>query len=131
MIAEPYDMQWRIRWADEKKKMAVLCTKEDHALMEMLWATVREDLNCTITTVISNHTDLKKATESLGFTFHHGMLHYPLVAQLVQHQLTDMLHWLFGLKCQSRRERRSKQRRRSCSCWVMQTLQFWPGTCRS
>ena len=72
MIAEPYKMQWALKFEDEYKKIAILCTKEDHALMEMLWAVMRKDLKCTVTVVISNHTDLQQPTEALGFKYHHG-----------------------------------------------------------
>uniref|UniRef100_A0A061RW76 Formyltetrahydrofolate deformylase n=1 Tax=Tetraselmis sp. GSL018 TaxID=582737 RepID=A0A061RW76_9CHLO len=71
MIARPYGMEWAIKWEDEAKRVAILCTKEDHALMEMLWGVARRDLRCDVTAVISNHTELQKATESLGFKFHH------------------------------------------------------------
>jgi len=71
MIAEPYDMTWYLRWHSELKKIAILCTKEDHALMEILWATTRQDLPCEITTVVGNHDDLRPATEQLGYNYVH------------------------------------------------------------
>lgn len=72
MIAAPYGMRWALKWEDEVKRVAVLCTKEDHALLEILWAVTRGELaGCEITAVISNHTDLRAATEALGFAFHH------------------------------------------------------------
>eukprot|EP00193_Tetraselmis_chui_P007642 CAMPEP_0177765324 /NCGR_PEP_ID=MMETSP0491_2-20121128/7933_1 /TAXON_ID=63592 /ORGANISM="Tetraselmis chuii, Strain PLY429" /LENGTH=158 /DNA_ID=CAMNT_0019281669 /DNA_START=19 /DNA_END=492 /DNA_ORIENTATION=- len=30
MIAAPYGMRWALKWEDEVKRVAVLCTKEDH-----------------------------------------------------------------------------------------------------
>mmetsp|Transcript_14111 Transcript_14111/g.36215 ORF Transcript_14111/g.36215 Transcript_14111/m.36215 type:complete len:398 (+) Transcript_14111:255-1448(+) len=71
MIAAPYHMKWALKWEDEPKRIAVLCTKEDHALMEILWGVVRNDLRCEVAAVISNHTDLRGTTEGLGFAFHH------------------------------------------------------------
>mmetsp|Transcript_36415 Transcript_36415/g.114928 ORF Transcript_36415/g.114928 Transcript_36415/m.114928 type:complete len:215 (-) Transcript_36415:110-754(-) len=70
MVAGPYNMTWNLRWSDQKKRMAVLCSKEDHALMEILWASRRGDLPVEIVAVISNHDNLRAATESLGFAFH-------------------------------------------------------------
>jgi formyltetrahydrofolate deformylase len=71
VLATRFKMDWQITYAAEKKKMAVLVSKYDHAVFEILWRWSRGELDCEITTVISNHPDLKAAVESFGVPFVH------------------------------------------------------------
>ena len=70
-VAEPYGMQWQISYASEKKRMAVLVSRHDHVLMDLLWRTSRGDLPATIPMVISNHDDLRDEVERFGIEYHH------------------------------------------------------------
>jgi formyltetrahydrofolate deformylase len=70
-IAAQYNMQWRISHAAVKKRMAILVSAHDHALMELLWGWQRGHLACEITQVISNHNTLRAAVEGFGVPFHH------------------------------------------------------------
>ena len=64
-------MQWQISYASEKKRMAVLVSRHDHVLMDLLWRTSRGDLPATIPMVISNHDDLRDEVERFGIEYHH------------------------------------------------------------
>ncbi|MZR61512.1 formyltetrahydrofolate deformylase [Alcanivorax sp. DP30] len=70
-VAEPYGMQWQISYASEKKRMAVLVSKHDHVLMDLLWRTSRGDMPAVIPLVISNHDDLREEVERFGIEYHH------------------------------------------------------------
>lgn len=70
-VAKPYAMDWRLTLSNERKKVAVLVSKHDHALLELLWAWKRGDLRADITTVISNHPDLGEAVGTFGVPFVH------------------------------------------------------------
>ncbi|MFP5441289.1 MAG: formyltetrahydrofolate deformylase [Gammaproteobacteria bacterium] len=70
-VAEKHDMQWHIAWAAERKQMALLVSKYDHALMELLWQVRRGDLVAQIPMVISNHEDFRADVEAFGIPFHH------------------------------------------------------------
>ncbi len=70
-VAEPYGMQWQISYASEKKRMAVLVSKHDHVLMDLLWRTSRGDMPAVIPLVISNHDDLRDEVERFGIEYHH------------------------------------------------------------
>ena len=35
-VGEPFGMDWRINYADERKRMAILASREDHCLLELL-----------------------------------------------------------------------------------------------
>ena len=69
-VAKRYNMTWQLSYADDMKKMAVLVSKYDHALLELLWRWSRGGLPCQITAVISNHPDLKEAVERFNVPFH-------------------------------------------------------------
>ncbi len=70
-VAREYEMDWRLTYARDKKRMAILVSRHDHALMELLWRTMRGDLPATIPMVISNHEDLRHEVERFGIPYHH------------------------------------------------------------
>jgi formyltetrahydrofolate deformylase len=70
-VAKPYAMDWRLTFAKDRKRVAVLVSKHDHALLELLWTWKRGDLHADVTQVISNHPDLREAVESFGVPFAH------------------------------------------------------------
>lgn len=70
-VARPYGMDWRLAVAAERKRVAVLVSKHDHALLELLWTWKRGDLRADVTQVISNHPDLRGAVEGFGVPFAH------------------------------------------------------------
>lgn len=69
-IADAYAMDWRIAYAADRKKVAILVSKHDHAMMELLWRWSRGALPCDIVAVVSNHPDLRAAVEGFGVPFH-------------------------------------------------------------
>lgn len=70
-VAERYHMDWSISYAVERKKMAILVSRLDHALLELLWRTSRGQLPAELTMVISNHPDLADAVQGFGVPFLH------------------------------------------------------------
>ncbi|TNF96046.1 MAG: formyltetrahydrofolate deformylase [Gammaproteobacteria bacterium] len=70
-VAEKFDMNWRLSYASDTKKLAVLVSRYDHALLELLWRNKRGELPADITMVISNHSDLGNAVGGFGIPFHH------------------------------------------------------------
>ena len=68
-VAERYEMQWRLAFVGDVKKVGMLVSKVDHALLELLWRHSRGSLPCEITQVISNHEDLREAVENFGIPF--------------------------------------------------------------
>ncbi|WP_031480186.1 formyltetrahydrofolate deformylase [Maridesulfovibrio frigidus] len=70
-VADKFEMDWTLNPAWIKKKTAILVSKFDHALMDLLWRAKRGELFTEITMVISNHPDLREAVESFGVKFHH------------------------------------------------------------
>jgi formyltetrahydrofolate deformylase len=46
-VAEPLEMDWRFAYADETKRTAVLASREDHCLLDLLWRLRRHELETT------------------------------------------------------------------------------------
>jgi formyltetrahydrofolate deformylase len=70
-VARPFAMDWRLTNPSARKRVAVLVSKHDHALLELLWTWKRGDLRADVTTVISNHPDLREDVETFGVPFVH------------------------------------------------------------
>ncbi len=70
-VARPFAMDWRLSRSSQRKKVAVLVSRHDHALLELLWTWKRGDLRADVSTVISNHPDLRPAVEGFGVPFVH------------------------------------------------------------
>lgn len=70
-VAKRYDMAWRLHDNSIKTKVGILVSKFDHALLDLLWRHQRGLLDCQITSVVSNHEDLRQAVENFGIPFHY------------------------------------------------------------
>lgn len=70
-IASKFTMSYRISRADQKKRLAIFVSKEDHCLLELLWQWQAGDLDADIAMVVSNHPDMKELVESFGIPYHH------------------------------------------------------------
>lgn len=70
-VAQKYDMTWQLVCQTDLKKVAILVSKEDHALLELLWRYSRGALPCQITGVVSNHEELRADVENFGIAFYH------------------------------------------------------------
>ena len=70
-VAKRHNMAWQLHDNAIKLKVGILVSKFDHALLDLLWRHQRGLLDCHITSVVSNHDDLRQAVENFGITFHH------------------------------------------------------------
>jgi formyltetrahydrofolate deformylase len=70
-VAERFAMEWKIRYWGERQRVAVLVSRYDHCLMDLLWRWRRGELYAEIVGVISNHPDLAEEAEGVGVPFHH------------------------------------------------------------
>jgi formyltetrahydrofolate deformylase len=70
-LAERFGMDWRIAYARERQRGALMASREDHCLLDLLWRQRRGELALDIACVISNHEDLRGEVESLGVPYHH------------------------------------------------------------
>jgi formyltetrahydrofolate deformylase len=70
-----FQMDWRLRWRDERRRIAILVSRHDHCLLDLLWRWRRGELEADIAAVISNHLDLQAETLAAGVPFHHVPMH--------------------------------------------------------
>jgi len=70
-IAERWHMRWRMWSAARPKRIAVLLSREDHCLHELLWRWRRRELSGEIVLVASNHPDHGDAVAGYGLPYHH------------------------------------------------------------
>ncbi|HWF54618.1 MAG TPA: formyltetrahydrofolate deformylase [Solirubrobacteraceae bacterium] len=70
-LATRFAMEWRIAYADELKRVALFASREGHCLLDLLWRAQRGELEMDVAMVISNHEDLRREVELLGYEYHH------------------------------------------------------------
>jgi formyltetrahydrofolate deformylase len=70
-IAQRFDMQWRLSYAARPKRLAIFVSRQNHALVELLWQRAAGDLRADIALVISNHTNTAALVAEAGIPFHH------------------------------------------------------------
>ncbi len=70
-VAKPFAMDWRLSLSTARKRVAVLVSRHDHVLLELLWAWRRGELRAEVTTVVSNHPDLQDAVAPFGVAWAH------------------------------------------------------------
>jgi formyltetrahydrofolate deformylase len=70
-IAEEFGMDWRISDSARKKRVAILVSKQEHCLYDLLARWHAQELNIDIPCVISNHETFRGFVEWHGIPFHH------------------------------------------------------------
>jgi formyltetrahydrofolate deformylase len=85
-LARKHGMDWRISYTDAPKRMAILVSRYDHCLMDLLWRWDSGELEAEIPLVVSNHPDLASRVEAYGIPFHH----LPVTQETKAEQESDM-----------------------------------------
>jgi formyltetrahydrofolate deformylase len=70
-VAEPLGLDWRLEYASRRKRVAILVSRYDHCLAELLWRHRRGELDADIPLVISNHAELEAEAGRFGVPFRH------------------------------------------------------------
>ncbi len=68
-IAERFGMTWRLWDSAKRKRVAVLVSREDHCLLDLLWRWRRDELHADIVHVISNWEELRTDVEAFGLPY--------------------------------------------------------------
>lgn len=90
-VVEPFEVeQWRITQSAVPKRVAVMVSKFDHCLMELLWRWRRGELPINIGLVISNHADLGPEVRSFGLSY----VHIPVTARTKEQAEAEQLRLL-------------------------------------
>jgi formyltetrahydrofolate deformylase len=70
-IGEPFEMDYEFHVSDRAKRAAVMVSREDHCLSDLLWRWRNGDLGGELACVVSNHPDHAAQVEAVGLPFHH------------------------------------------------------------
>jgi formyltetrahydrofolate deformylase len=70
-VGTPFAMSWRISYARERKRVALLVSRYDHCLLDLLWRWRRGELEADVVGVVSNHPDLEPDVAGFGVSYHH------------------------------------------------------------
>jgi formyltetrahydrofolate deformylase len=89
-VAQRFAMDWKIRYWGERQRVAILVSRYDHCLMDLLWRLRRGELQADLVGVISNHPDLAKETAAAGVYFQHIPVLDGAKAQ-AEEQMLDLL----------------------------------------
>jgi formyltetrahydrofolate deformylase len=68
-VAERFSMSWQLRFSDVVPRVAILCSKLDHCLLDLLWRWRSGELQAEIPFVISNHPDVRATVGGFGVNF--------------------------------------------------------------
>ncbi len=70
-IASKFKMNWKSYTNEKKQKMALLISKYDHCLYDLLGRYNSDELDIEIPLIISNHKDLEPIGKTFGIPFYH------------------------------------------------------------
>jgi formyltetrahydrofolate deformylase len=70
-VAQRFAMEWEVRYRGDRQRIAILVSKHDHCLMDLLWRWRRGELDADVVGVLSNHPDLAGEARAAGVPYHH------------------------------------------------------------
>jgi len=70
-VGRPLEMDWTFTDASVPKRVAIMVSRYDHCLLDLLWRARRGELDLNVGLVISNHADLADAVRAFGVPFVH------------------------------------------------------------
>ena len=70
-LARQHGMNWQVSFTNHRKRVAILVSKQEHCLVDLLWRWEASELDAEIPLVISNHADLAARAETHGIPFYH------------------------------------------------------------
>jgi formyltetrahydrofolate deformylase len=62
-LAKELDLHWRLALSDKRPKMAILVSKYDHCLVDLLYRHQSGELACDIPCIVSNHPDSQRIAD--------------------------------------------------------------------
>jgi formyltetrahydrofolate deformylase len=91
-LAQRFAMDWRISYADHRRRVALMASQAEHCLLDLLWRTRRGELDMDLVCVISNHEHLRAEVEAMDVPF----LYIPVTPETKQQAEADALEVLAG-----------------------------------
>lgn len=69
-IAAKFSMRWKLALSNYRPRVAILVSKYDHCLVDLLYRQRNGELVCDIPLIISNHPDAKRHADFHGVPYH-------------------------------------------------------------
>ncbi len=69
-LAGSFGMDWKIDYASQRKRVAILVSKQDHCLQDLLWRRSIGEIDGDIVCVVSNHPDCAAVVAQYGIPYH-------------------------------------------------------------
>ena len=70
-VGERLSMDWRLSYGAKVRRVALLVSKQEHCLYDLLIRHRAGELACEIAMIISNHPDAESIAKHFGVAFHH------------------------------------------------------------
>lgn len=70
-VAPEFEIDYRFTDAAKPKRVAILASRADHCLLDLLWRNRRGELDMSVVMVIANHPDLADQVRPFGVPFVH------------------------------------------------------------
>lgn len=70
-VADSFEMRWRMSHPGDRKRMAILVSRYEHCVLDLLWRWRRGSLDADLVLVASNHPDLADDVRSFGVPYEH------------------------------------------------------------
>jgi formyltetrahydrofolate deformylase len=70
-VAAPFEMEHHFAESSRRKRVAIMVSREDHCLSDLLWRWRNRELGGDLVAVVSNHPDHADQVASVGVPFHH------------------------------------------------------------
>jgi formyltetrahydrofolate deformylase len=70
-VADRFDMRFHLQDASVPRRVAIMVSRYDHCLLDLLWRWRRDELPVEVGVVISNHPDLADEVEGFGVPYEH------------------------------------------------------------
>jgi formyltetrahydrofolate deformylase len=69
-VAQRFQMRYRVAYGDHVKRVALMVSKTDHCLHDLVLRKRAGELACEIPLIVSNHPDLEPIARGYGIPFH-------------------------------------------------------------
>jgi formyltetrahydrofolate deformylase len=92
-VARPLEMEWRLAYGDRRKSTALLASRDDHCLLDLLWRWRRGELETDVVCVVSNHPHHATDVAGFGVPYHH----VPVPRDAKAEAESEMLEHLAGV----------------------------------
>jgi formyltetrahydrofolate deformylase len=86
-VATAFDMEWRLRVGQGRKRVALFASRYDHCLLDLLWRWRRRELPMDVVCVVSNHPDLEPDVRTFGVDYQHVPITPQTKAEAEERQL--------------------------------------------